>query len=102
MKYLQSLKFKCPDNCEEILRFEEIKEHYKKCVEREYWCPNKCSKVKAKEMVKHLREECPMIKEKCEKCDMQYMRKEKDDHECITSMKQKLLQNQQQVASIKT
>jgi hypothetical protein len=46
----------------------------------------------AKDMVAHLKEQCPDQKVDCPKCQMGMKRKELEAHECLTAMSEKIAQ----------
>jgi hypothetical protein len=84
---LAQLEFRCPNqfhNCHKILGYFDLDSHLKKsCEAKLQHCPNRCSKtlkLSAKDLKKHLEEECPRECLPCPKCKQIKYRMEIADH----------------------
>ena len=94
---LSKIKFKCLNkDCNQILNYNDIKNHDKNCDFQEMICPNKgCDKkLIKKNLENHVINECQFTLIKCPYCDFQFNKNEITKHEKSCALINSSLKNE--------
>jgi len=107
---LSGIRFVCPNRnnqekvCNEIdkngVLYNEAITHLNECKSNKYKCPLKCHvkfpddpktifQASAPEIKDHIQGKCPCYMEKCPKCMAKYTQADKENHVCISYLKEK-------------
>ena len=90
--------------CQETFKYENADRHGKRCSGINFKCPTGCGleqdlNTEAK-LMEHLKEQCELVCVTCTICASELLTSEKDEHNCVDELKQRLASSQEVVRNM--